>query len=128
MLTRLNPMKSFFPSSQCSHILSKCLDKLAPLLGGCSKGLKAFRFFFKQVAAWLHDGGACTKFSLSVKNGLANAGTEWPNPSRETKFSSAKNTVFHVQLTIRRIDNYPSDPYSAGSVDDTWHVRMLFCC
>ena len=88
--------------------------------------LNAFRVFLKQVAAWLHDGGACAKFSLSVENGLANAGTGWPNSSRETRFSGAngdrEKIIFAVQLLtieISRIDNYPGDPYPAGSVDDT---------
>ena len=43
--TRLNPIKSFCPYSQCSHLHVLIFS---PMTGVCSEGLDAFRFVFNK--------------------------------------------------------------------------------
>ena len=70
-----------------------------------------------------------TIFSVSMEmSKLTRAGL--PNPSRETKFSSANADreiyIFSVQLTTSRIGNltYPVDPYSCYKCDHTYIYNM----
>ena len=44
-------MKSFYLSSQCSHLTTKSFDNFPPD-GGCSEGLDAFGFFLKCTGGY----------------------------------------------------------------------------